>query len=100
MQDVLDLDRYPIDRLDAPEARELIGRCKVELAEHGMFNLPGLVRASVIDRCAAELQPLIDTVAYTHKRRHNIYFRTNIDDLAPDHPALHQRDTINHTLCG
>jgi hypothetical protein len=100
MQQVLDLDRYPLDRLDAPETRELIGRCKVELAEHGMFNLPGLVRASVIDRCAAELAPLIDTVAYTHKRRHNIYFRTNIDGLAPDHPALHQRDTINHTLCG
>jgi hypothetical protein len=89
MRQVLDLDRYPVDRLDAPETRELIERCKAELAAHGMFNLPGLVRDSVIDRCAAELEPLIDTAAYTHKRSHNIYF-----------PALRRCDTINHTLCG
>jgi hypothetical protein len=100
MRQVLDLDRYPIDRLDVPETQELIERCKAELAAHGMFNLPGLVRGSVIDNCAAELEPLIDTEAYTHKRRHNIYFRPDIEGLAPDHPALRQRDTINHTLCG
>jgi hypothetical protein len=63
-----------------------------------MFNPAGARQRDVIDRCAAELEPLIDTVAYTHKRRHNIYFRTNIDGLAPDHPALHQRDTINPHL--
>jgi hypothetical protein len=100
MRDVLDLDHYPIDRLDAFETRELIERCKAELAEYGMFNLPGLVRYSVIDQCAAELEPLIATAAYTHKRRHNIYFRTDIEGLAPDHPALRRCDTINHTLCG
>jgi hypothetical protein len=100
MQHVLDLDHYPIDRLDTVEGRQLIERSKAELAAHGMFNLPGLVRDSVIIRCAAELEPLIDTVAYTHKRRHNIYFRAAIEGLASDHPALRQRDTINHTLCG
>jgi hypothetical protein len=100
MQQILDLDRYPIDRLGASETRRLIECCQAELAAHGMFNLPGLVRDSVIDRCAAELEPLIDTVAYTHKRRHNIYFRTDIEGLAPRHPALRRCDTINHTLCG
>jgi hypothetical protein len=100
MREVLDLDRYPIDRLDALETRQLMERCQAELAAHGMFNLPGLVRPDVVVRCAAELEPLIDTAAYTHKRRHNIYFRTDIEGLAPDHPALRRYDTINHTLCG
>lgn len=100
MRQLLDLDRYPIDRPDAPETRQLIERCQAELAANGMFILPGLVRASVIGRCAAELEPLIDTAAYTHKRRHNIYFRTDIEGLAPDHPALRRCDTVNHTLCG
>jgi hypothetical protein len=100
MRQILDLDRYPLDRLDAAETRQLMAASKAELAAHGMFNLPGLVRQSVIEQCAAELEPLIDTVAFTHKRRHNIYFRQDIEGLAPDHPALRRCDTINHTLCG
>ena len=34
MQDLLDLDRYPIDRLDSPPGVRLIERCKATLEQN------------------------------------------------------------------
>ena len=47
IRDLLDLDRYPIERLDSPEGERLIDRCKTVMAGHGMFNLEGLVKPGV-----------------------------------------------------
>jgi len=99
MKHILDLDRYPIDRPDSSAARILVAQCRADLDANGMFNLEGLVRTDVIERCAAELRPLLDRQSYTHKRSHNVYFLRNVAGLAPDHPALRQVETVNHTLC-
>ena len=100
MRDFLDLDRYPVDRVGTPAGDELVERCQAELARDGMFNLPGFVRPEVIARAAAELTPLIDTIAFTHRRSHNVYFRREVPGLSADHPALRSFDTISQTLCG
>ena len=99
MRDLLDLDRYPIDHLDAPQGMRLVERCKADLALHGMFNLEGLVRPAAIERAVSALEPLIETESYRHARRHNIYFKSAIPGLAADHPALKQFETVNYTLC-
>jgi hypothetical protein len=99
MRDLIDLDRYPIDRLDSPEGVRLAERCKADLAVQGMFNLEGFVRAAAIDRAVSALEPLIDGAGYRHARRHNIYFKNTIPGLAADHPALKQFETVNYTLC-
>lgn len=100
MRDILDLDRYPIDRLGSAAGDELVLTCQAELAAEGMFNLPGLVRPEMIEFAAAQLRPLIDSVAFTHRRSHNVYFRRDVPGLPSDHPALRQFDTISQTLCG
>jgi len=99
VRDILDLERYPIDRPESAEAKALVARCRADLDVDGMFNLEGLVRTDIIARCAAELQPLLDCQSYTHKRRHNVYFLRNVEGLSPDHPALREVETVNHTLC-
>ncbi len=97
MQDILDLQRYPLDR---PELLSpLVERCRAELAGQGMFNLEGLVRPAAIARATAELAPLAQRASYTHARQHNVYFRENVEGLSPDHAALIRFRTINHTLC-
>ena len=100
MRDFLDLDRYPVDRLDTPAGEALVEACQAELERDGMFNLPGFVRTAVIEQAATELRPLIDTIAFTHRRSHNIYFRREVPGLEPGHPALRSFDTISQTLCG
>jgi hypothetical protein len=99
MKDILNLDRYPIDRPDTGEARALVARCQADLLSNGMFNLEGLVRADVVAQCAAEVMPLIERESFTHKRSHNVYFLRDVAGLSPDHAALRKVETINHTLC-
>lgn len=97
MRDILDLERYPIDRPDL--LSPLVERCRADLAAHGMFNLDGLVRPAAIARVAAELAPRAQSDSYTHAREHNVYFRKDVEGLSADHPALKRFRTINHTLC-
>jgi hypothetical protein len=100
MREILDLDRYPVDRLGTDAGDALVTSCQAELAAAGMFNLPGFVRPNIIGLAADQLTPLIDSVAFTHRRSHNVYFRREVPGLSPDHPALQTFDTISQTLCG
>jgi hypothetical protein len=98
MQDLLDLDRYPIDRADV--AVELAERCRRDLSDTGMFNLEGFVRPDAIRRAIEEIAPLTASAAFTHQRSHNVYFLKEVPGVREDHPALIRFQTINHTLCG
>jgi hypothetical protein len=99
MHDILDLDRYPLDRLDSPEGQALAARCRTDLAAHGMFNLDGLLRPGAVAGAVAEVKPVLESASFTHRRSHNIYFRKDLPGLAPDHPALRLCETVNHTIC-
>ena len=99
MRDLLNLDRFPLERTDSPHCVQLVERCKADLAAHGMFTLEGFVNAPAIARAVSELDPLINGAGYRHARRHNIYFKEEIPGLAPYHPALKKLETVNYTLC-
>ena len=99
MRDLLDLDRYPLDRPGTPAWDALVQRCRADLSRDGMFNLEGFVRPAALERAIAELRPVLDTLSFTHMRKHNIYFRKEIPGLPADHPALRLVDTVNHTVC-
>ena len=100
MQDIIDLDRYPLDRPGSPDWQALIATACSDLARDGMFNLEGFLRPEAIASAAADLGPRFDTESFTHARQHNIYFRKDVPGLSPDHPALTRFETINRTLCG
>jgi hypothetical protein len=99
LETILDLDRYPIDRLDGPEGSALVAECRRLLERDGMFNLDRLIRSPALGELVAELLPVLHSAAFTHARRHNIYFRKSVEGLPPDHPALAPLDTVNHTVC-
>lgn len=99
MHHILDLARYPLDKPGSPAWTRLVEQCQAELARDGMFNLEGLVRPEALAKAVAEVKPVMDTLSFTHKRSHNIYFKKDIPGLAADHPALRTTDTINHTVC-
>jgi hypothetical protein len=99
MHDILNLDRYPLDRPGSDEWRQLVETCKAELAAGGMYNLEDLLRPGVAEKAAAELRATMDTQSFVHKRQHNIYFKPSIPELSEDHPALRKVETVSHTLC-
>ena len=100
MRQFLDLDRFPMDRLDSVRGQALLARCRHELRENGMFSLAGLIRPEALRRCVAEVEPLFETAAFTHCREHNIYFDDEIEGVEANHPALSRFKTVNHTVCG
>lgn len=99
MRDILDLDRYPLHRPGSTEWQTLVDQCRADLAAEGMFNLPGFVRPEALTRALAEIAPVAERLSFTHKRRHNIYFKPSVPGLPADHPALHEVETVNHTVC-
>ena len=100
MREILDLDRFPLDRPGTNSWNDLVERCRSDLAATGMFNLEGFVRPDGLSRAMVEIKPVMETLSFVHKRSHNIYFRKDVPGLAADHPALRKVDTINHTVCG
>lgn len=99
MEDSIDLERFPIHRPDSPEYRALIQRCRQALHDHGMFNLEGFLRPGAIDSALSEIKPLLDSASFLHQREHNIYFKSSISDVEPDHPSLIKNLTSNYTIC-
>jgi hypothetical protein len=99
MQDILDLDRYPLHKIGSPQWLALVERSKMDIARDGMFNLHGLVKPDALLKCVAEVKPVFDVLSFTHTREHNIYFVKSIAGLAEDHPALTKTKTTNHTVC-
>lgn len=99
VRDIVDLDRYPVDREDSEAYVRLVERCKAELRAQGSFNLDGFVRAGAVDRAVSELGPRMASGGFRHARRHNIYFKDDIPGLAGEHPARVKTETVNQTLC-
>ena len=99
MKDILDLDHYPLDREGSPEWHRLVEQSIEALRAEGMFNLEGFLRPGVAEQAVREIKPVMDTQSHVHKRMHNIYFKPDIPELAPDHPALRKVETISHTVC-
>jgi hypothetical protein len=96
MTALIDTDRYPIDR-PGPARAALVAQARADLAARGMYNLEGFLPGAA--RLASDLAPKFDTEAFTHRRRHNIYFRKDVPGLPPGHPALAEVETVSRTLC-
>lgn len=99
MNHLVDLDTYPIDRPGSPAYSALVNSCRAALAADGMFELPGFMRADMVDMAVKAALPAMATESFRHARSHNIYFRDEVEGLSPDHPALTKVETVNHTLC-
>ena len=99
MRDVIDLDQYPLDQSGSAAWTDLVEKCQASLAKDGLFNLPGFVRSDALNSVVNEIKLVLNRDAFTHARRHNIYFEKEIEGLPDDHPALTQFETSNRTIC-
>jgi hypothetical protein len=99
IHELLDLERYPIDREGSAQWTALVEQCSAELEATGMFSLEGFLRPGVARDAVDEIASLMATVSFTHRRSHNIYFLPEIPELEAGHPALRKVETVNHTLC-
>ena len=99
IEELINLDRFPLDGLDSQRGRSLVARCRDELATSGMFSLEQFVRPEALKQCVADIERRLNTESFTHRRTHNIYFDDGVTEIPPDHPALNRVETVNHTIC-
>jgi hypothetical protein len=93
--DLIDLDRYPILELAALPARELIARCRRELADVGALALPGFLKPRVTEALAAEAGALA-SLSYDVREEHTVYFKP----ADPSFPEGHPRRRLIHSNKG
>jgi len=99
IEDIIDLKRYPLDRLSHDKGRELVNQCQQALDQNGLFNLEGFLLPDAIQQAIKNSADQLANHSFTHERNHNIYFLPEIEGLMPDHPVLKQFKTVNHTVC-
>lgn len=97
LDDLVHLERYPIDRPRTAVARALVGRCRAELAASGCFCLEGFLRAETVERLASEAAALAPAVYHT-RTRHNPYFSVDDTRFPEDHPRRWFMDRSNGLL--
>ncbi|MGI9356366.1 MAG: HalD/BesD family halogenase [Rhizobiaceae bacterium] len=99
MDNIIDLDRYRLNQPRSTAWSALVADCRVRLANDGLFNLPGFIRPEALDKAVVELRPILASSAFTHARKHNIYFKKSIEGIEASHPALREFETTNRTIC-
>ena len=73
VSDIIDLTRYPIDRLDSAEATELVTSSLDALERSALCRFPGFIRPAALERIVREESGLED-VAYPYVASRSAYF--------------------------
>jgi len=81
----IDLDRCPIDNLDAPAGRDLVRRCREQLRARGACELEGFVRAASVAETVRGVAAL-EADAFRTETTHNLEFSGREAELDPDDP--------------
>lgn len=99
IENIIDLERYPIHDLTGERCRELIARCKEQLAASAACCLPGFLRREAADAAALEVAPLVKK-GFRHTCEHNVYFVDDDPSFPPDHPRRFVQRSAKHNLAG
>ena len=81
---LIDLDRYPIDQLESSAGRDLIEICHNNLATQAIALLPGFIRPNAIFEMAEEAQGLVNQAHRYDQPRAAFYEHPNHQHRARD----------------
>lgn len=84
--ELIDLERYPLDREGSPAWQALIEDCRRQHREQGAANLRGFVRPEAVPLLAAEARDMLPS-GYAKTRMRTVFFR----DDEPEYPEGHPR---------
>ena len=100
MKSIIDLEKFPLDRAQSKNFKELVQWCQKELKREGLFSLNGFFLKSSLEETIRKISPIMASSSVYKSRWHNIYFKENFSEISHDHPVQQQFETVNRTLCG
>jgi len=83
--DVIDLERYPIDDVASAGYRALVQACRDQLRERGVAQLAGFLAPAAISKMVA-LTSELTARAWASNQTHTAYFEPPDAAAGPDHP--------------
>lgn len=99
LSDCVDLETYPLDRLDTPHAQDMVDMCRRQLADDGCVVLKDFVRPDMLTRLEAETEQLSPS-AHINATETNPYNSAADPDLPPEHPKNRFDDRTNGFVAG
>ena len=98
MQELLDLDRFPLDEPEGARLQALLAQCRRELERDGMFSLAGLIRCEALVRSVAEVEPVLARDAFKRAATHD---RNGLGrgDVASDAHGCYVRSSAISKTC-
>ena len=97
LTDLVDLDRYPIDRPTSENYSSLVTHARRELAHDGVCVLDGFLRPDAIDQILPRLDAM-EHFAFHAVKQHNVYLRSDDPQFGNDHPRNAKQTTTSATL--
>jgi len=82
---IVDLDRYPIHRLDSAARTDLVAETRAQMDAVGCYRIGDFIRPEAISAMLAEAVSLHDQTFWA-EQRHNPYASPPDDSLPPGHP--------------
>lgn len=96
---LVDLEHYPLDRLDSDAGRALIEACRHQLGIDGCVVLKNFVPPAAVDRLERETGRLSPEAHYNEGET-NPYNSSGDDSLPPEHPKNRFDDRTNGFVAG
>jgi len=85
VEQFINLDRYPVDRLNSSEGRSFLAECREQMAETTLCTLPNFLTPVAVSAITQELDALSDT-AHQHSYLATAYSWRDNTDFDPSHP--------------
>ena len=92
--DYIDLERYPIDKINGRGFNDLVGTVKASLSLDGCAVLKGFVKETAIPDLVEEADRAAP-FAHNSRNRTNVYFSKDDPSLEPNHPVRRFYDRSN-----
>ena len=86
VEDLIDLNKYPIHQPDSAEYMEIVKSVKSDLAEDGCAVLSSFLSVEGLDTIANEAEERKSKAYYAESKLYNVYLSNNNPDEAEDHP--------------
>ncbi|WP_347354819.1 hypothetical protein [Intrasporangium sp.] len=95
--DVVDLQRYPIHDLDGRHGVDLVERCRRQLAEEGVCNLPGFITPGAV-AAMVQLAHQLSGKAWKSDQRHTVYFEPPAEGVPDGDPRARLVRSAKHGI--
>ena len=98
INELIDLERYPIDSLDSPRGTRLLEQCRAELEARALCLLPNFIRPAGLSHLRSESASLIPVAHYRDgdlSAWHIAFYHRGVSE--PPVPAGERRSLV---VCG